>query len=183
MSDDAPKKPKSKKKLLVIILVVVLVLVLGAGGALFFLKQRADAAAAEEDGESSHEVAKDDKKAGPPTFMPIDNMVVNLADPGGDRFAQIGITFEVEDAHAADELKAYLPSVRSAILLIASQRTSEELLKVEGKQKLAEDIQAEAGRPFGFGPGSADKKATKKKDAKHATNPVKKVHFSSFIIQ
>jgi flagellar FliL protein len=180
-----PKKPKSKKKLLVILLVVVLVLVLGGGGALFFLKKKAAAAAAEDgDGEATAEVAEEDHDKHPPTFMPIDNLVVNLADTGGDRFAQIGITFELADSHAADRLKNYLPNVRSAILMLASQRTAEELLKREGKEKLAEDILGEASKPFGFGPDTDAKRNKKKaKDGPAGENPVKRVLFSSFIIQ
>src|SRR5690606_31958057 len=73
----------------------------------------------------------------PPTYLPMDNMVVNLADPGGDRFAQVGITLELADAKTADQVKAYMPSIRSAVLMLVSQRTTDELLSREGKEKLA----------------------------------------------
>ena len=180
----APKKPKSKKKLLVILLAVVLVLVLVGGGTLVYLKKKAAAAAEDSDGEAASELAQTDSDKHPPTYMPIDNLVVNLADAGGDRFAQIGITFELADSHAADRLKNYLPNVRSAILLLVSQRTAEELLKREGKEKLAEDILGEASKPFGFGPDTEAKRNKKKaKDGQAEENPVKRVLFSSFIIQ
>jgi len=67
----------------------------------------------EEDGAPAPRKAAAAKVA--PTFMPIENMVVNLADPGGDRFAQIGITLELEDAKTAEQVKQYLPAIRSAI--------------------------------------------------------------------
>ena len=41
------------------------------------------------------------------------------------------------------------PTIRSGVLLLVSQRTSEELLQREGKEKLATDILREAARPFG----------------------------------
>jgi flagellar FliL protein len=89
------KAPAKSKKMLIIIVVAVLVLALGAGGGWFYIsKQRA--AAEESDGEPVA-VAK---SAGPPTFLPLDNMVVNLADPGGEKVAQVGITLELTDSHA-----------------------------------------------------------------------------------
>ena len=75
---------------------------------------------------------------GPPVYLPLDNMVVNLADPGGEKVAQVGITLEVIDAQASETVKAYLPTIRSGVLMLISQRTAEELLTQEGKQKLAE---------------------------------------------
>lgn len=181
-------KPAKSKKMLIIGLVVVLVLALGGGGAFFYIsKQRA--AAEEADGEAP---AKSASHAGPktaPAYLPLDNMVVNLSDPGGERVAQVGITLEVLDAHAADTVKAFLPTIRSGILMLISQRTAEELLTQEGKQKLAKDILREAALPFGGGDdehGDSAAAAKKKKSAAksgHGDLPVVGVLFSSFIVQ
>ena len=122
-------------------------LVVAGGAAAWFLSSRAhpkDDEAAEEPAPAK-EAAKT-----PPTFLPMDNMVVNLADPGGERFAQIGITLEVVDAKTADQVKQYLPSIRSGVLMVISQRTSGELLQREGKEKLANDILREVSKPLGF---------------------------------
>ena len=190
MSDAAPK-PKSKKKLLVIVGVLVVVLALAGAGAMFFLKKKN--AGIDEDGEegaaeTSHSAPAHDKK-NPPTFLPIDNLVVNLADPGGERFAQVGITFQMADAHSADELKTNLPRVRSAVLMLVSSRSSEELLSREGKEKMAKAIAAEASRTFGIEPedeeAEEDPAAKKKKGKKKRApeSPVQAVLFSSFIVQ
>jgi flagellar FliL protein len=88
-------------------------------------------------------------------------------------------------------VKVHLPTIRSGILLLISQRTAEELLRREGKEKLAEDILLEASKPFGGGAAAHGEepkegaKMAKKKAAKgaHAENPVKAVLFSSFIVQ
>lgn len=193
-TDTPPKSPAKNKKLVIIIGAVVLLVAIAGGGAFFYIsKQRAAAAA--EDGEepvaeatqsSSHDAEKK-----PPAYLPLDNMVVNLADPGGERVAQIGITLEVTDAHAADTVKAYLPTIRSGILLLISQRTAEELLSADGKQKLAKDILRQALLPFGGMPeeehsDTEEAPKKKKKTAKkteHADLPVKNVLFSSFIVQ
>ncbi len=181
-TDDAAKeKPKGKKKLLIIVIVAVLLLVgLGVGGFLF-LKSRN---AAEEDAEDKPAATAVNPKT-PPAFLPLENMVVNLADPGGDRYAQIGITLELVDKKAEDMVKAYLPRIRSGILLLVSQKTAEELLKAEGKEKLAEEIHAEVSAPLGFErPKESDKDGGKKGKSKRPdANPVRGVLFSSFIVQ
>ena len=187
-ADATAPKPKGKK-MIVIIVAVVLILVLAGGGWFFFLRHSATA----EDGEEAAPAAHAEAKHGtPPVFLPMDNMVVNLADPGGEKFAQIGVTIGVDDQHVSDAVKAYLPSIRSAILLLISQRTSEELLSKEGKEKLAHDILREVSTPLGYEVEDVDteeaaadapkKKATKKKRAA-AANPIQSILFSSFIIQ
>lgn len=191
--EEVVKAPAKSKKLLIIIVAVVLVLALGGGGAFFYIsKQRAAAAAAEEGDEASP--AKATARVGPkapPAYLPLDSMVVNLADPGGERVAQVGITLEVTDAHAADTVKLFLPTIRSGILMLISQRTAEQLLSQEGKQKLAKDILRETSKPFGGGEEQdehAEEAASKKKKkavakSAHAELPVVGVLFSSFIVQ
>ncbi len=180
-------KPKSKKMLMIVGL-AVLVLALGGGGAWYFMQKNAHQD--EADGEDAPAAAAHAKAKVPPTFLPLENMVVNLADPGGERMAQIGITIELSDAHAADQVKLYLPSIRSGILLLISQRTSVNLLTPEGKQQLAEEIKQEVARPLGFGEDAHAEKPVKKgagKGKKAAVaaeaNPVQNVLFSSFIVQ
>lgn len=180
---EGAKAPVKSKKMIIIGALVGLILV-GAGGGFWFMKQRA--AAAEDGGEEAPKAAAHDTKAVPPAYLPMDNMVVNLADPGGERVAQIGITLVVADAHASDTVKAFLPTIRSGVLMLVSQRTAEELLKAEGKEKLAKDILREASIPFGGGEDEEEEapaKKKKKKKSAHAEYPVTAVLFSSFIVQ
>lgn len=188
-TEEAPKAPAKSKKLLIIIVGVVFLLAVLGGGAVFFLKKRA--AADEGDGSGATEKVEahaEPKK--PPMYLPLDNMVVNLADPGGERVAQVGVTLEVLDAHSVDSVKAFLPTIRSGILMIISRRTAAELLTSEGKQQLAKDILREATLPFGGGSDAEhgdEDVSPKKKKAKaksdHADMPVVGVLFSSFIVQ
>ena len=205
-TDVVPKSGKKKK--LIVIIAAVLVLVLAGGGAtVFMLKKKAAAAAAEaaadEDGSAkpAHSAAKDGHRT-PPTFLPMDPFVVNLADREADRFAQIGITLEVDDAKFAEEMKAYMPAIRNGILMVLAHKTSQQLLERSGKEALAVEIMREAVRPMGIEVEEAAEAATdavakdsakteaeetpkaKKKHKKAAEhNPVQRVHFSSFIIQ
>lgn len=170
--------------MLIIIVAVVLLVVLAGGLAFYFIsKQRA---AALEGAEGAPAAAAHVAPKGPPVYLPLDNMVVNLADPGGEKVAQVGITLQVIDSHASDSVKAYLPLIRSGILILISQRTADELLSQEGKQKLAKDILRETLIPFGgaaaeVAPGIVKKKAVKAAD--QAEMPVVGVLFSSFIVQ
>jgi flagellar FliL protein len=179
------KAPAKSKKMLIIIVVAVLVLVLGGGGAFFYISKQRAAAEEGEDAAPAKAAAHAPVKA--PAYLPLESMVVNLADPGGEKVAQVGITLEVLDAHASDTVKAFLPTIRNGVLKQISKRTAAELLSIEGKEKLAKDILREASIPFGGGDeeeeatSTAKKKPTKK--AVHVEMPVIGVLFSSFIVQ
>lgn len=193
---EAPAKGSKK---LIIIIAAVAVLLLGGGGAAFFMmkKKAADAETTEEDGGSAKakkaEHGKDEHK-GPPTFVPLDAFIVNLADKDVERFAQIGINLQVDDPHLAEEMKAYMPAIRNAVLMILSHKTAEDLLTAEGKQKLAEEIRRDAARAMGYevedpddeaadSDEDAPKKKKKKKKKVEPYNPITRVHYSNFIIQ
>ena len=83
-------------------------------------------------------------------LRPLDPFVVNLADKDTERYAQVGISLQVDDAKIADEMKAYMPAIKDNIILILSHKSSEELLSLEGKQKMAEEIQRAAARAMGY---------------------------------
>jgi flagellar FliL protein len=122
----------------------------------------------------------------PPVYLPLDNMVVNLADPGGERVAQLGVTLEVVDTKASDAVKAYLPKIRSGVLMLVSRRTADELLTRKGKEKLAQDILKVTTLPFGGeeeDEEAAPAKKTKGKKKVQVDYPVVSVLFSSFIVQ
>ncbi len=188
---EAPAKPKSKKLLFIIIGVVVLALV--GGGAAFFLMKKSHGDEEGEEGaetsqkEEEHATPKRDPKV-PPTFLPLDNMVVNLADPGGNRFAQLGITLQLSDAKTGDDIKTYMPSIRNGILILVSQRTADQMLKADGKEALTHDIVAEISNVMGYEYEHPDAEPAvetkgKKKKKREVYNPVEGVLFSSFIVQ
>ena len=210
----APPLAGRKKKLIVIGAAVLLVLAAVAVAAVLFLKSRAAQAAelaeAGEDSGRAHAMGK--AEAGrPPTFLPLEPFVVNLADKEADRYAQIGITLEVESATFADQMKVYMPAIRNAILLIIAHKNSRQLLDRSGKEELAEEIMREAVRPMGIeiavprpvtiaaeaASGAASAAASEvvlasasspaadkpRRRVETQKNPIQHVHFSSFIIQ
>ena len=200
----APAK-KGKKKLIIIAAAASLLLAIAGAGAVFVIKKKAHA---EENGdeavaaETAH-AAKPDLKH-PPTFLPLDPFVVNLADKEVDRYAQVGITFEVEDAKFAESMKAFMPAIRNSILMILSHKGARDLLDRSGKEQLANEILRESARTMGIeidestaiedapkakddapdGDDEKPKAKAKKKPHKPADpNPIKRVHFSNFIVQ
>lgn len=196
---EAAAPPKGKKKLIIILAAVLLLAGVGGGGAVFMMKKKAAEAAAaaeeSEDGEpAKHKSAKKDHGA-PPAFLPLEPFIVNLADKEVDRYAQIGVTLEIDDPKTADQLKAYMPAIRNGILMVLAHKTSAELLERKGKEALANEIMRETVRPLGIeieAPEATDEAAAededkpkkkKKKKAPAVDNPVKHVHFSNFIIQ
>ena len=180
--EGAPPAKGGKKKLLIIVLALVLVLAAAGGGLVFWLKARAHAAAlAEEgDGAAEHAEGKAAHKRDPkevPVFVPLDNFTVNLADREAERYAQIGISFELEDRKAGQRIKVFMPAIRNNILMVLSHKRSSDLLEREGKERLAAEVLRETERALGVEPPTAGKKGD------DTLRPVRAVHFSNFIIQ
>ncbi len=197
--------PKGKKKTIIILLIALVLVLAGGGAAAYVFKQRAAAAAAlagdmEDDDPYAEDAAAADalrkeRQKNPPTFLPLDPFVVNLADRESDRFAQIGVTLEVTNAKAAEELRTYMPAIRNGILMVLSQKTSEQLLQREGKLALAREIMRESVLPLGIrvdvaaaaparaGYDDRDPDARRRKSPVAEHSPVTAVHFSNFIVQ
>jgi len=202
---EAPPPAKGKKKLIIIIVAVVALVLAGGGGAAVMMMKKKAAAEAEAEAEAedggegkapAKAVAKQDPKA-VPVFVPLEPFTVNLADRDAERYAQVGITLEVEDAKMGDQIKAYMPAIRNNILLALADRTAADLMDRDGKAKLAERVRQETSRALGYevaaapeangadkpGKGDGKAKGKKKKTAEPPALPVKAVHFSNFIIQ
>ena len=190
---------KGRKKLIILVAAALLVVGSAGGGAAMFIKKKraaaaaAEAAAAGVDGEAAPVAQAAAHKAahkGPPAFLPLDPFIVNLADRDTERFAQIGITLELDDPKFADQLKAYMPAIRNGILMVLAHKSSAELLSRPGKEKLSLEVMRESVRPLGIElesdvddakPAGDDAERTAKTPLEES--PVRHVHFSSFIIQ
>ena len=208
----APAKGKKKKKLIIIVAAAVLVLAIGAVAAVMLLKK--SSADGEEDGADGAEVAEAAEQSpakaavraepkNPPVFVPLDPFTVNLADREAERYAQIGITLEIDDAKTGDRIKQYMPAIRNNILMAIADRNAAELLGREGKARLAERVKRETARALGYqippeeaeAPAASEEDGKAKSKAKPKLNaggkkkksepalPIRAVHFSNFIIQ
>lgn len=204
---DGKAPAKGSKKLIIIIVGVVVVLLLAGVGA--FLLMQKNMSQQDDEGEDgaaqASQVAESSAKpkvdpGAPPIFVPLEPFIVNLADRETERFAQIGINLQVDDAKVGDQMKLYMPAIRNAILLILSRKSAEDLLTAEGKVQLASEIQRGAARAMGYeieepepepvvepsaeGEGEEPAPAPKKRKKKvESYNPILQVHYANFIIQ
>lgn len=158
-SEPAPEvtaPPPAGKKGLAIKLALVAIIVIGAGGGAYwhFFSNPQD---------STQEAKQAPAK--PPVFHPLETFTVNLQLVDNPQFLQAGITLKVADNAAIETLKLHMPVVRDRILMLMSSRKATELLTVEGKRQLGDDIVASVNEVLAGGMRKS-KPAAKAADAK-----------------
>lgn len=106
----------------------------------------------------------------PPQFMALETLTVNLRDEGGEgHYLQVGLTYQVAGPEVAEAMKVHMPVIRSNILLLLSSKAPKQIMSVEGKTKLSEELLVAARQPL---PGEEG-----------APKGITAVFYSSFIIQ
>jgi len=147
---DASKPKKNLKKIVMLALVGLLVVGLVGGAAVYFIKKKQAAAA--EAAEGADEPTAAGPKRDPhavPIFVPMEPFTVNLADKNADRFAQVTVSLEVQTSKIGDQVRAFMPAVRSAMLLILASKSADELIVPEGKLRLAHELHLAALKTIG----------------------------------
>jgi flagellar FliL protein len=139
---DAPAAaPKKKKSKLVLILVLAFVLLGGGGaGAYWYFAHSVE----RRDGEEAK--AEEPEAAPEPGLVELEPFVVNLADPGGQRYVRVSMRLLTHDEEQALEMKenaVATAKLRAAILEILSMQTADGLVTPDGKNALKKAI---AGR-------------------------------------
>lgn len=174
--DGAPPK-KKKSKLLLIIILVVLLGALGGGGYFAYLKFLAPPPAETAEGAPAEGEKKDDKKKeekkdekkdekkkeegashgkkddkGAKPVTTIQNIVTNLADPGGKRYVRLSVEFDFKDEHVAQEFgEKYQARIKDTILTLLWSKTSEELSSVDGMIAFRTELQSRVNQIMGPG--------------------------------
>jgi flagellar protein FliL len=194
IADAAPAHKRRLKKPLLIAAALLALLLIGVASAFAYSRMQAtpdeddflDAAPAR-----GHAALRKPAKIGPPVFVPLETFTVNLADRQAERYAQVGVTLELDSAESAEAIKAYLPAVRNNVLMLLSHKRAEQLLERPGKELLGREIAREVVRPMGLDlpeVGEEDSPEAQQRRQRQGRrvpvhNPVVQVHFSSFIIQ
>jgi len=137
----------SNKVLLIIVgLMLLLVLVMGGGMFMIYTKlpsasPKAVAPEAEPEPGSIPEKAKPEEIG---AVVSMDTFIVNLADPGGNRYLRVTMDLELAGKTAGktagDELAKRMPQIRDAILMILSTKRYADISTPEGKTALREEI-------------------------------------------
>ncbi len=159
--EEPGEKKGGLKKIIIIALILLVVIALGVAGAIIWQARSSNAPAghAEQAAEEKH-----DEK--PPVYEKLEVFTVNLS--GGGNYLQTEIALKVADVSVSEKIKARMPEIRNAIIELLSSKTQEELVTVQGKQKLADQIQAQVNGLL---------------EAKKPAEGTSKVLFSTFIIQ
>jgi flagellar FliL protein len=134
----APPAKKSRGKLFLVVGVIVL---RGGGGAgaWYVTRGGSDAAA-----EAGHEKPAPEVERGVVSFEPF---IVNLADPGGQRFLRADIRLLVPEPEAAahvQENAVAIARLRAAIIDVLTAQTAAAIAVPEGKAALKKTIAEQA---------------------------------------
>jgi flagellar protein FliL len=135
---DAPAAaPKKKSKLVLILALAFVVLGGGGAGAYWYFAHSAEG----KDGEEAK--AAEPEAAPEPGLVEMDPFVVNLADPGGQRYVRVSmrlLTYNEEQALEIKENAVDKAKLRAAILELLSMQTSDGLVTPDGKNELKKVI-------------------------------------------
>jgi len=133
--------PPSRKKggwLRKLLVLTVLMIVAGAGGAWWLISSSASAVEAQEPEAPPIEARG---------LVSFDPFLVNLADPGGQRFLKATIQIVLPSAEAAAHLEenpVVLMHLRSMVLELLTEQHAAELVTAAGKQALRDEIRERA---------------------------------------
>ncbi|UKL13471.1 flagellar basal body-associated FliL family protein [Dissulfurimicrobium hydrothermale] len=145
---DTPKKKKNMLLIAIIGLIVVIVLA-GLGSYLFLFKKPSNEAL-EREINGEHETKGADKgKVG--IMVDLEPFVVNLDDPKARHFLKIAITLEVPDEKAKEEITKLMPKIKNEIIMILSSKSLDDVIPVEGKIKLRDELMVRLTNILGQG--------------------------------
>ncbi|MBQ69234.1 hypothetical protein CL689_04140 [Candidatus Saccharibacteria bacterium] len=106
-----------------------------------------------------------------PAYVPMDSLIVNLADKDRERYVQVVLVLEAGDESAREALTQMAPVLRSRAMMVLSRKYAEPLKTSEGKQALTAELM--------------DLVRVSLEDANYP-NPaegIKQIHYSTLVIQ
>ncbi|MCB0344651.1 MAG: flagellar basal body-associated FliL family protein [Bdellovibrionales bacterium] len=136
-SEDGGGGGKSGSKLIIIIVVVVLLLGLIGAGAFFALS---GGGGDHGDDEGDDEELEEEEELGelPGAIFPLEVFIVNLGVKGS--FLKAAIQLEFIDPEPPPSIENNVPKVRDAIIRVLSSKKANEILSIEGKEKLRGEV-------------------------------------------
>lgn len=135
-ADAGNARKNSMKKVLFALLVIVLATG-GAAGVWYLLNAMPRPAP-----ETRHEALR------PPVYLALEPLTVNLQPEYGEQYLQAAITLQVSEQVHVDQLKLYMPLVRSRLLMLLSSKKASDINTVQGKETLQKEIIARLQEPF-----------------------------------
>ena len=153
--EEQEQEPKGKKgksmKMIIIIAVVAVVVCAGAATGFYFFSKT----------ESKKAVAPQPVVI---TIWPMEAFIVNIADTNGERYLKLVVQLELSEPGVIPELEQLKPRLRDSILDLLTPKPYKELVDLNGKQRLREDIAGRINNMLSKG-------------------KVTKVYFTEFVVQ
>ena len=94
----------------------------------------------------------------------LDTFIVNLSDPGGNRFLRATMDLEVISEDISQEIEKRLPQIRDSILMTLPSRSVQDIQSAEGKIVLRNELMT-------------------KLDALLEKKAITNIYFTEFVIQ
>jgi flagellar FliL protein len=155
MADEAEvkeKKPLSTMKIVILAVVLASIISGGAVGLTMFLlasdSQQSAASAKAKDADTDDEEGEEGEAVeGPQIYHSLDpKFVVSFSDQSNKRFMQFTVQIMTRDENVISQIKEHNPAIRSNLLLLFYNKTSDLMSSREGKEQLlleiTEDINA-----------------------------------------
>ncbi|RMF87161.1 MAG: flagellar basal body protein FliL [Nitrospirae bacterium] len=154
-AQEAPEKKGGKLGVILAAAALGALLMLAGAGVTFFLlkgqiaelvKQAVPAtpapaeAAAGDTASGDEGGAKEKEESFIGTLFELDPMIVNLEQSKGKRYLKVKMSLELNKESVQEEVKARLPQLRDAILLMLSSKSFKEVSTVEGKLALRDAL-------------------------------------------
>ena len=102
------------------------------------------------------QVSAKSKPAGPKPvehgpIMPLDEFLVNLADPSGDHFLKLTVNLELskDKGKTPESMKEQTPLIRDAVLTSLGSKTRDDVSTDSGRNKLKADIKKKVNVALG----------------------------------
>lgn len=132
------------KKMGIIIGSVVLLLLLAVGTGFFILWNKINEMPKGVPIAPDVTVQEEENVLGP--MLPLETMIVNLADEGGKRYLRVTMALELSGPDAAESINMRLPQVRDTILTILPTKTFKDVSTTDGKVALRNEIMGAVNR-------------------------------------
>ena len=137
--ESQPKKAKSKL-LLIVIIGILLVALLAVGGFIVYTQVLGGGGGGEEAKKEAAKAAELKEAAKLGVVTALDPFIVNLIDDDGKRYLKVTMQLELDSEKLNEEVTNKMPQIKDTIITVLSSRSTDDLLTVEGKFKLKEQI-------------------------------------------
>jgi flagellar protein FliL len=151
---EAVDAPPAKGKRVALVIALTIGLVVGAlAGSLVVGPLVAEGDPAAEcscDAEQEEHAAVDEhgNAVAKPTYT-VENMVLNPAQSGGNRYLVLSISFSVKDSTTVTKMKDREAELRDVLLKVLGSKTVPQLSDMAARPALKAEVRAQAGRLFG----------------------------------